>query len=674
MLSTISSTEIPTGKTGAERQRAYRQRDPQRWKDRRTKYRREQSKWDTDAEYLGRPVVAWDGEGYNVRGRHEYVMLYGKTSDGQRFGASDKIGLSTATCFDLLLDAAAKTPGHIHIIYGGSYDANMMMRDIDRETLEKLHKGKLVQWQGYRIRWRKGKVLYLARVGKKGMTLYDVVSFFQCAFVKACDDYLGTDYAGRDMLIANKTRRGSFTAADLAEITEYNDLELDLLLRLFVELRLRLNRVHLRPRRWDGPGAVAESLLQREGVKPHLVESPPAVAEAARYAYAGGRFEVVRFGSVSAPAYEYDVNSAYPSAMRDMPSLANGRWEHHSGDPGQLPFALYHVEWHGVDSAIPGPLFRRGPNGTVCYPLHVTGWYWSPEIAVLREYVKRHPGKYRILEVWEFRARSDIKPFAFIEPLYLKRQALKKAGDGAHVGLKLGLNSLYGKMAQQVGARILADGTLKIPPFHRLEYAGYVTSHCRATVLRAALPDLESVIAFETDAVFVSAPLQVPVGNRLGEFERIAFARLTYAQSGLYFGVTDSGKIIEKTRGVDRGSLHEAAVLDAMGRRLAVDRKAAATLTRFIGIGVALMQGMHKWRTWERMEKSVSVEPIGKRLHVECDACDGDGIAPGAWHETFCPFLTHEHSAEFPVLWINPDPDMAELEELRNAETDFDGF
>lgn len=190
------------------------------------------------------------------------------------------------------------------------------------------------------------------------------------------------------------------------------------------------------------------------------------------------------------------MNSAYPAALQHVPDLNDGTWVYHENDPGNLPFAMYHVRYSGTRRDIPGAFFRRNPKGTVCYPMNVTGWYWSPEVATGREYCDRGYGSMEILEVWEYRANDEArKPFDFIPPLYRERKALKAAGDGAHVGIKLGLNSLYGKLAQQVGAKQdAATGDWRLPPFHQLEWAGYTTSYCRARVLSAVLDNLDSVI------------------------------------------------------------------------------------------------------------------------------------------------------------------------------------
>ena len=656
-----------------------------------TATQRSQKRWakngrdmrETDGAYLAKPFVAWDGEGVTTEdGIHRYVMLAVKSDDGSADYLQNAEGIGTLDAFDFILDfVQEQSPKAIHVIYGGGYDFNMIFRDLPKNVVRRLYDGQYTLFAGFKIAWRPGKSLWLSRVDLKGkrvgrsVTLFDVVSFFQCAFVRACDDYLGEKFWRREMIAENKLLRSSFTLDDLAAVREYNDAELTNLLLLMNELRIRLNKVGLRPSRWDGPGAIAASLLKRERVKESCNESPPAVAEAARYAYVGGRFEVIQYGTHNNKVYEYDFNSAYPSALRNVPDLTAGEWRHFVGDPGKESFAIYHVRYSGRDSHLPGALPRRDPNGTVCYPLKLTGWYWSPEVEAAREYCKRGHGEMEVIEAWVFDENEYArKPFSFIDPLYQQRRKLKAAKDGAHVGIKLGLNSLYGKLAQQVGARLGTDGDWRLPPFHQLEWAGYTTSWCRAGVLMAVIDDLDSVIAFETDAVFTTRPLNVVVGEDLGEFGVVEFDNLTYAQSGMYFGDSE-GKTIAKTRGVDRGSLTREDIMARMSAPLAIERTVDATLTRFVGAGIALNQTWSRWRTWEKTNKTLKLYPTGKRVHAcECMAptvADGKLVLQnmrGGLHTTVCPMINDAHSCEFPVLWINPNPEMSELEELRGME------
>jgi len=225
-------------------------------------------------------------------------------------------------------------------------------------------------------------------------------------------------------------------------------------------------------------------------------------------------------------------------------------------------------------------------------------------------------------------------------------------------------------------------GKMHIPPFHQLEWAGYITATCRAMLLRAAMLDPTAIIAFETDALFSERPLPLPVGDGLGEWECTVFESLTYVQSGTYFGtVRDKHgelKEVARTRGVDLGTMTRDHVLAAMQRPRVADQRVDARLTRFVGAGLALATDWESWCTWKATPKRVWACPPedSKRSHYECRQCSREpGIALGVWHETLCyrfPGKEGVHSYPFPVEWEPGALDMPELAELRESNYERD--
>lgn len=645
-------------------------------------YRHKRSKWTTDAKYLSKRFVAIDGEGLNIRqghrkGDHLYVML--AISDKEPL--IDKRGLRTRDILEYVFDNMSDDD--INVIYGGSYDFNLWIRDLLEDEVKAIYKSTFgtpyVEVGRYGVRWIKGKSFEITD-RLRTVTINDVISFFQRPFIQACDEYL-KEYEGREQLVREKARRGNFRADELDSISDYNQLELRLLVRLMEELRLRLNRVDLRPRRWNSPGAIASALFLREGVKAHRNEQmPPAVAEAGRFAYAGGRFEMIKYGAVKERVYEYDINSAYPRALLEVPSMAESSWKHHRGiaATARHDFGLYRVRFRGVDSSIPGPIFVRAANGTIAYPLVAENWIWTPEYESLIAYCEQIPGAtFEVLESWEcIPDDTSFKPFAFVAELYKKRQELKAKKDGAQVGIKLALNSLYGKLAQQVGWKAATwKYPVRVPTYHQLEWAGYVTSWCRSRVLLAALTDISSVVAFETDALFTTRPLAVDIGEGLGQWEETAFRSLTYVQSGHYYGTKTNGEPVVKCRGVDKGFISRAAVERQLQNPEHL-RVLPASLTRFYGVGIALARGLADyWCKWITEPKQLRLMPTGKRVHGACAECDGQSsnstFKMGVWHSTLCPVFGGV-SSEYPVEWINPNPEMTELSEFRESEQYWD--
>lgn len=591
-------------------------------------------------QYLAKEFVSWDGEGFNdENGVHIYNLL--ACSDGVTL--ADSSGLDSLEIFEAML---ASRDGVTHIGYGLSYDINMWLKDLDREFLEQIYKVGWTRWNGIYLSWRRGKSFTLRRKNQKFL-IYDILPFFQKPFVKAMDEYFPNGWEARDQIIAEKANRGKFRIEDLETVADYNQAELRNTIALANELRSRLWSVNLRVSRWDGPGAIASALYRQYETKSYQGEIPLEVAKSGRHAYAGGRFEIIRKGHSETGAYQYDINSAYPSAARNIPCLAHGKWVHRKYPTTIANFGLYRIEIAEpvMHPTQPQPLWMRNKNGTVFFNEYVHGWYWSPEALVAKRL-----GGITIHESWEWRQECDHEPFAFIEPLYNKRAALKKAGDGAHIGIKLGLNSLYGKLAQQLGWN---PDTGRIPPYHSLEWAGYITSHCRAQLYSAALEKPDDIIAFETDAVFSRVPLSVKVSNGLGLWEQTEYQSLTYFKSGMSFATLVDGSEIEKTRGINRGTLLRSDVITALEKDArGMDTILSAEQTRFVTLGQALHQDFSLWRKWITGPRKLGVPLTGKRIDLVTESPRKD-IGDG-WRETEPAYTETEFSYPYEIAWIEP--------------------
>jgi hypothetical protein len=227
--------------------------------------------------------------------------------------------------------------------------------------------------------------------------------------------------------------------------------------------------------------------------------------------------------------------------------------------------------------------------------------------------------------------------------MYDQRRLLQEQGNSLERALKLILNSLYGKLAQTIGA------TTEGPPrWHQLEYAGYITSYTRAKIYRAMQLNPDAIIATETDAVFSKEPLDLPLSGALGDWEETIFDEITYLQSGFYYAVTN-GEIISKYRGMDRDrktqqplGLPLGEVLDHLHKfttpELPYIKPLSSYTTRFVGLGLGL-RTKSVWRSWEKKSRLISLSHrpgYGKRLHVikDCHWCQVGVSLADRLHET----------------------------------------
>lgn len=580
-----------------------------------------------------REFIAWDGEGAREGHRQNYV-LFG-CSKGEYIQAEN---LRTRGLLEFIIAVGKQYPGAWHVGFAFEYDANMILRSLSCEHLRRLRDNGSVRYLKYRIEHIPHKWLQITEYGpayeinkrdRFTVRINDMFGFFQCSFVKALKEYIPTDPLMTQLAAveAGKESRNDFTYAQIDSIRDdYWRVEIALMERLADKLRDLLYSVDLKITRWHGPGALANYAYKRHGIAPHKADCGPFVYDAARHAYAGGRFERFLIGRFQ-NGFGIDINSAYPYGISQLPSLNEGVWIHRNAPDTIEEFGVYHIRMTGSPIAhAAAPLFHRDQAGNISYPWMTEGWYWSPEVALLRKM-----RDVEIVEGWEY-VGWETRPFGFVRDVYDQRLQMKANGDGAQKALKLLLNSLYGKMAQRVGW----ERTGRAPTWHQLEWAGWVTSATRAKLysVMARIP-VDALIAVETDGIYTTmnpAELGIQDSTQLGQWEVTPFEEIIYVQSGMY-SKREAGEWTTKYRGLDAKSLNEEILteyLASLEPNAEEWPKLDGPTTRFVGYRQALWRedmGMGPAKThhcrWEHDVKELSTGTTGKRAHSPrlCDAC-----------------------------------------------------
>jgi hypothetical protein len=602
------------------------------------KYHKGYTKRGYTSDPSNRPFIAWDGEGVNLAGAgkpQSYVLF------GSSMGAIENTaGLSIFEILDHIIETGVRYPHAFHVGFAFNYDSNMILKGISAKKLKEIHEtggtyiGKR-DGSRYRVSFTPGKFFRVTRYNtgydrstnphaKETVTIEDIFSFFARSFIKAYTDMVGPVPA---IIVSGKANRKSFNIEEIDDIRSYWEVEIQMLKELAEVLRQRVYEADLKISRWYGPGALASYAMQHNGVKRHMEAARDEVRRAAQFAYAGGRFELFKVGRYSQGIYSIDINSAYPYAITQLPSLTEGQWVYRSfsdGNPAQLArFGVYHCKV-GVKAGFakpPGPLFHRDFQHNISYPWINEGWYWTPEVMQALPL----PGV-EVVEGWEY-VGWETQPFAYMEEMFNTRRDWKRVGNRAEIALKLCMNSHYGKMAQRVG---WDPKTGRIPPWHQLEWAGWVTSHTRSILfdVMKRIP-WDSLIAVETDGLFMltdPAELGICDSKELGGWEVTTYDELLYVQSGLaWLRKGDEWK--DKRRGLDADSF---TLESARGYLSGLSRERwepfVGKTTRFIGLGAALNSRAPtgvRHCVWQATDRAINPGSSGKRVHLpsECQAC-----------------------------------------------------
>jgi hypothetical protein len=396
-----------------------------------------------------------------------------------------------------------------------------------------------------------------------------------------------------------------------------------------------------------------------------MTTSPDPVRSAARYAYAGGRFELYKVGRIEGPIYSIDINSAYPYAISQLPSFDDSEW-HYVENPKRLAkFGVYHVRMNQRQglSKTPAPLFHRDTHHNISYPWVVEGWYWSPEVKLVMGH-----DNVDVIEGWELLHDTDTKPFGWVPETYETRREWKNATppNANEYALKLLLNSMYGKMAQRIG---YDPKTGRIPPYHQLEWAGWVTSYTRA-MLYSVMSRLEweDLVAVETDGIYMlqnPTELGIIPSKELGAWDVEVYDEIIYVQSGLAW-LRKGDKWTPKRRGLDPKTfeLHHA---QEYVRTLTPEQWPAfvGKQTRFIGLKSAqMMRGPTKRYhcVWSTTQKDITPGESGKRFHMGgkfCRACREGKNAYEMPHDLLIRSMSvvGEMSTAHSIPWEGKDDD-----------------
>ena len=502
-----------------------------------------------------RPFIGCDGEGCGTdeHGRQLYTLF----RMGERELFADGRHLRTEELLQFICD---QPRGSILVGFAFGYDVTMILRDLPESQQRRLFEPKtfgegkspFVWYKDFNIDYLPRQYLKVSRVkierGQDGAErripikgsqriIYETFGFFQKSFLKVIEEFEVGTLAQREEIRIEKDRRSSFSSITDRE-RQYCALECEFLAELMEKLRGYCHAAGIVPRTWSGAGKLAAALHKlHETPKGAEIRDlvPREVHDLANMAYYGGRFEITRVGKIKEKVYEYDIRSAYPDAMRRLPCLVHGEWR--SSDAKEIREVAANVGGrYGTDPIFVAgctfkPANKKGPvpplgglpvrskEGHLYWPSQGGGVYWSCEIAS----AERLGYAITYKDGWIYRKRCDCRVFDWVDRLYEYRKSI--GGSGPGYPIKLGINSLYGKLAQRKG-----NGS-----YNNMIWAGLITAMTRTKLNDAIALNPGGIVMVATDAVYSLDRLPLPCGDTLGDWEAVELPGLFIVQPGLYW-------------------------------------------------------------------------------------------------------------------------------------------
>lgn len=392
------------------------------------------------------------------------------------------------------------------------------------------------------------KLRLVRRNSRRWAYVCDTGPFFQSSFLKAInpakDPEPVVSQAEYDAISEGKDNRSTAVLDD--DMRKYNRLENEILARRLTQLNAGFVKagVRLRKTQWFGPGQAAqewlrnqESVPKREAIEAAL---PAWFLDAARKTYYGGWFEIMAHGLIPGPVWEYDINSAYPAIIANLPCLIHGKITR--GDNfgktatmmrriPALPtgaIRIVHASVRGSDPRI-GAMPHRRVDCSILRPQQTSGWYWQHELEAAQRAGLIDQVSYTewVTYLPAVKCGCD-KPLAGVRGLYDGRIRVgSKTPRGK--AYKLMYNSMYGKFAQSVAEPLFANPV----------YASLITAGCRTMILDAIATHPQranAVVMVATDAVyFTSQHSSLPLSEALGDWGGETHTGLTLFKPGVYW-------------------------------------------------------------------------------------------------------------------------------------------
>jgi len=536
-----------------------------------------------------KPQCAIDGEGITLD-KHYYIELQAVWPGGRKIIKGSDLG--PHEIFDFLFHLPSR---HNYVVYGASYDFNMWLRYLPLETkIDLCTKGTAI-WGPYNLKWIDRKYLAIKR-GKQHRIVYDVVAWYQKPFIDTLKAWsIGTPEEWT-FIAYMKSLRGNFANVDPNEIERYCWLECERLVELVDSLCVAIQDTPYRPRALYGPGALAQAIFAHHKIKEY---DGPYDEGLALHAYYGGRFDTAFFGWFE-NVHEYDIRSAYPDQIRNLPCLAHAEWKD-CKDPFKYKHGVYRVRWDvGIDCLYP-PFPYRDSTGCIWYLYAGQGWYHADEVRAAIEVFGK---AIKVLEGQALVQHCAHLPFAFVEQLYKWRLKIARENYAKGQVVKLGLNSMYGKLVQSVGSKD------KKPPFQNFFWGGAITAGTRAKILRVIGPKMDQIVSIATDGIISLEKLQVVIGVELGEWEYSELVEHVQLSNGVYHSVEPDGKVKERARGIGHGEMDWQEIETiyrehGIGGQYTYIRK-----SRFITIREALHLNRPELEcSWQQEERKLTFEP-----------------------------------------------------------------
>jgi len=429
-----------------------------------------------------------------------------------------------------------------NFFYNIEYDFSAILKTFPPEIIDNMAKKDVIKYKDYVIKHIPNKSFSIIKNDSHNpVKFYDLMQFYNFRKLEfSAQKVLGygkENLTENDIDISklsyNKYKKDTFYKNTL---NSYLKRDCEITYKLGVNL-VNMVKPFIVPKSFYSQASFSQQYFL-ENLKYNLKLPPLKILDYAMKSYQGGRFEVFQRGYLK-NSYIYDIKSAYPEQNVKVPDTYNGIWkENNEYEPDSL-ISLFKCSTEIYDINI-SPMKYHIKEGLLFYPIgKFTDVYLNK-----KEYesIVNLGYKIKIDSAYHFFSKEPKYPFEHLKYFYELKEKLKKEGREEESWIpKIMLNSLYGKTIQInkeksfskefLGNENLSD-IFEIDGKKTFEYENFrsgllfnpivaneITANTRVKIFEDSKKYMKHIIGFQTDSIITDKPIDLKIGNKLGDWE-----------------------------------------------------------------------------------------------------------------------------------------------------------
>lgn len=422
--------------------------------------------------------------------------------------------------------------------------------DFDINNIYYLRKGIEVKFKHYSMKWINNRLFILKNLKRKRSIIFtDLNNFYHLGLNQASKKYL--DNLEKDIIDGNLLNNSlEYWSNNLNEIIKYciKDCILTQKLgKLLIDTIIK-SGISL-PKYLVSSASLSKQFFRLKCFIPNISHIPEKIIQIGYDTYYGGRFEIFKRGYFK-DVYLYDINSQYPSFIRDLPNLKYGVWKRYKRKdyiPKKETFGFFKVKLN-IPFDVKIPTIPIKHNNINKFPSGVfEKWFTWYDLDLMRKYIVKVLDGYIFYE-----GALNYKPFVKeIDFLYKKKTSVKGKNQLLYNIYKLCMNAVYGCFIEKHFKHFIdKPSELHSGIMFNSVYGSLITAYGRWSVIKSIPVKLHShILAIHTDSIISDIPMDkyLEIGIKIGQWNLEMNDKSVIFNTGMY----QIGNMV-KTRGVPK--------------------------------------------------------------------------------------------------------------------------